>query len=97
MAESKEKSLCAAARNGELERVNSLIAAGANVAYFDGEGLKSLMHAVGNGRSEVVKALLDGSAPWNTISPSNVSAGDFAMENRHQSAFDILLNAGIQA
>ncbi|KAL6586348.1 hypothetical protein OROMI_001336 [Orobanche minor] len=55
------------------------------------------MHAAGNGHSEVVKALFDGSAPWNTLSPSNVFAGDFAMENGHQSAFDILRNAGIQA
>lgn len=94
MAENQEESLCEAARNGELERVNSLIAAGADVTYFDDEGLTPLMHAARNGCSEVVKALLDGGAPWNALSPSNLSAGDFAMENGHQSAFDVLLNAG---
>lgn len=95
MAENKEESLCVAARNGELERVNSLIAAGADVTYFDAEGLTPLMHAAGNGCAEVLKALLDGGAPWNALSPSNVSAGDLAMENGHQSAFDVLLNAGL--
>ncbi|KAL6548073.1 hypothetical protein OROHE_009135 [Orobanche hederae] len=93
MAESKEESLCEAARNGEFERVNSLIADGADVTYFDGEGLTPLMHAAKNGCAEVVKALLEGGAPWNALSPSNISAGDFAMDNGHQSAFDVLLNA----
>lgn len=94
MEENKEESLCEAARNGDVDRVNSLIASGADVTYFDGEGKTPLMYAAENGRSEVVKALLDGGAPWNALSPSNLSAGDFSMENGHQSAFDILLNAG---
>ncbi|KAL0325438.1 UNVERIFIED_CONTAM: protein arginine N-methyltransferase 2 [Sesamum radiatum] len=97
MEENKEESLCEAARNGDLGRVESLIASGADVTYFDGEGLTPLMHAARNGCAEVVKMLLDSGAPWNAVSPSNLSAGDFAMENGHQSAFDILLNAGIQA
>lgn len=95
MAENKEESLCEAARNGKTEIVNSLIAAGADVTYFDADGLTPLMHAARNGCSEVLKSLLDGGAPWNALSPSNLSAGDFAMENGHQSAFDILLNAGL--
>lgn len=90
----EEESLCEAARSGELERVNSLIAAGADVTYFDAEGLTPLMHAAKNGFSEVVRALLDAGAPWNALTPSNISAGDFSMENGHQSAFDVLLNAG---
>ncbi|KAL0352127.1 UNVERIFIED_CONTAM: hypothetical protein Scaly_1601400 [Sesamum calycinum] len=94
MEENKEESLCEAARNGDLGRVESLIASGADVTYFDGEGLTPLMHAARNGCAEVVKMLLDSGAPWNAVSPSNLSAGDFAMENGHQSAFDILLNAG---
>lgn len=97
MAENKEESLCEAARNGKIEVINSLIAAGADVTYFDADGLTPLMHAARNGCSEVLKALLDGGAPWNALSPSNLSAGDFAMENGHQSAFDILLNAGLSA
>ncbi|KAL3648824.1 hypothetical protein CASFOL_005227 [Castilleja foliolosa] len=33
------------------------------------------MHAAKNGCTEVVKELLDGGAPWNALSPSNLSAG----------------------
>ncbi|GER38096.1 ankyrin repeat family protein [Striga asiatica] len=97
MEDNREESLCLAARNGDVVRVKSLIASGADVTYFDSSGQTPLMHAAKNGCPEVVKALLDGGAPWNALSPSNLSAGDFAMENGHQSAFDIILNAGIQA
>lgn len=95
MEENKEESLCEAARNGDGERANSLIASGADVTYFDAEGLTPLMHAAKNGCADVVKALLDAGAPWNALSPSNISAGDFAMDNGHQFAFDLLLNAGL--
>ncbi|XP_051139392.1 protein arginine N-methyltransferase 2 [Andrographis paniculata] len=97
MAESKEESLCKAAQNGDLCRVKSLIESGADVTFFDADGLTPLMFAARTGCAEVVQLLLDSGAPWNALSPSNISAGDFAMENGHQSAFDILLNAGIQA
>lgn len=55
------------------------------------------MHAAKHGHAEAVKSLLDAGAPWNALSPSNLSAGDFAMDAGHQDAFDLLLNAGIQA
>ncbi|KAI3465282.1 hypothetical protein Pfo_021945 [Paulownia fortunei] len=97
MEDNKEESLCEAARNGDIGRVKSLIESGADVTYFDSDSQTPLMHAAKNGCPEVVKALLHSGAPWNALSPSNLSAGDFAMENGHQSAFDILLNAGIQA
>ncbi|CAA2944874.1 protein arginine N-methyltransferase 2 isoform X3 [Olea europaea var. sylvestris] len=96
MANSGE-SLCEAAREGDVEKAISLIDSGADVTYFDKEGLTPLMHAANHGHSQVIKALLDAGAPWNALSPSNVSAGDFAMENGHQAAFDLLLNTGIQA
>lgn len=94
MEENKEESLCEAARNGDVGRVQSLIASGADVTYFDSDGQTPLMYAAKSGFSEVVRTLLDSGAPWNALSPLNVSAGDFAMENGHQAAFDILLNAG---
>ncbi|XP_042509578.1 protein arginine N-methyltransferase 2 [Macadamia integrifolia] len=89
--------LCEAARSGDLAKVDALIDAGADVSYFDGEGLTPLMHGAKHGHANIVKALLAAGAPWNALSPSNVTAGDFAMDSGHQEAFDALLNAGIQA
>ncbi|KAL6511610.1 hypothetical protein OROGR_021207 [Orobanche gracilis] len=92
MEDNREELLCEAARNGDVDRVKSLIASGTDVTYFDSEGHTPLMHAAKNGCPGALKALLDSGAPWNALSPSNKSAGDIAMENGHQSAFDILLN-----
>ncbi|CAK9182853.1 unnamed protein product [Ilex paraguariensis] len=92
-----EELLCEAARNGDADKVRALIDSEADVSYFDAEGLTPLMHAAKHGRAVVVKLLLEAGAPWNALSPSNLSAGDFAMDSGHQDAFDLLLNAGIQA
>nr|DAD21368.1 TPA_asm: hypothetical protein HUJ06_022831 [Nelumbo nucifera] len=89
--------LCEAARSGDSAKIRTLIDAGTDVSYFDGEGLTPLMHAAKHGHADVVKSLLAAGAPWNALSPSNLSAGDFAIDNGHQDAFDVLLNAGIQA
>uniref|UniRef100_A0A2N9ELW5 Protein arginine N-methyltransferase 2 n=1 Tax=Fagus sylvatica TaxID=28930 RepID=A0A2N9ELW5_FAGSY len=89
--------LCEAAKSGDLDKVKTLIDSGADVTYFDSQGLTPLMHAAKHGHADVVKNLLEAGAPWNALSPSNLSAGDLAMEAAHQDAFDILLNAGIQA
>lgn len=89
--------LCAAAREGQIDRLKSLIAGGADVTYFDADGLTPLMHAAREGHATVIKALLEASSPWNAVSPSNLSAGDFAMEAGHQEAFEALLDAGIRS
>eukprot|EP01018_Ginkgo_biloba_P040211 Gb_21044 [translate_table: standard] len=101
--EGKEKSmevaegLCIAADEGDCSKVRELIESGADVTYFDADGLTPLMHAAKQGHSRVVQCLLDAGAPWNALNPSGSSAGDFAMEAGHQDAFDLLLNAGLQA
>lgn len=93
----EESQLCSLAKNGDVSKVKALIASGADVTYFDADGLTPLMHAAKQGHADVVKILLEAGAPWNALSPSNLSAGDFAMDSGHQDAFDLLLNAGIQA
>ncbi|KAJ8430897.1 hypothetical protein Cgig2_003890 [Carnegiea gigantea] len=85
--------LCDAAKAGDSATITSLIDGGYDVTYFGAEGLTPLMHAAKHGHAEVVRKLLEAGAPWNALSPSNFSAGDFAMENGHQEAFDVLLNA----
>lgn len=86
--------LCEAARSGDSDKLRTLIETGADVSYFDGQGHTPLMHAAKHGHAHAVKTLLEAGAPWNALSPSNLSAGDFAMEAAHQDAFDILLSAG---
>lgn len=89
--------LCEAARNGDADKLKSLIDSGADVTYFDKDGLSPLMHAAKHGHADILQPLLDAGAPWNALSPSNLSAGDFAMDGSHQAAFDVLLNAGVRA
>ncbi|KAL2346464.1 hypothetical protein Fmac_000464 [Flemingia macrophylla] len=92
-----EEQLCAAARKGDTDKVKALIDSGADVTYFDGDGLNPLMHAAKHGHAPVLSLLLSAGAPWNALSPSNLSAGDYAMNGAHNEAFELLLNAGIQA
>ncbi|GLT45853.1 hypothetical protein SLA2020_196540 [Shorea laevis] len=57
--------------------------ADADLYYFDSNGLTPLMHVANLGHAGVVKALLEAGAPWNALSPSNLSTGGFAMESGH--------------
>ncbi|KAG0586277.1 hypothetical protein KC19_2G078200 [Ceratodon purpureus] len=86
-----------AAAEGDLERVRSLLDAGADACEGNHEGMTPLMLAAQNGHAEVVRALLQAGAPWNALNPLGQCAGDFAMDAGHQEAFDILLDAGMQA
>lgn len=92
--EESGKQLCEAARNGDTEKLKTLIDSGADVSFFDGEGLSPLMHAAKLGHADAVKTLLEAGAPWNALNPSNLSAGDLAMEAGHEKAYELLLNAG---
>ncbi|KAJ8773300.1 hypothetical protein K2173_028477 [Erythroxylum novogranatense] len=89
--------LCEAARNGDVEKIKALVDKGVDVTFFDSDGFTPLMLAAKFGRNAAVKALLEAGAPWNALSPSNLSAGDLAMEAGHQEAFEALLNTGIQS
>lgn len=92
--EKEGEQLCEATRNGDIDKVKALIGSGADVSYFDSDGLTPLMHAAKLGHANLVKTLLEAGAPWNALSPSNLSAGDFAMDSGHQEVFEVLLNAG---
>lgn len=88
------KPLCEAAKNGDTEKLKTLIDSGADVSYFDDEGLTPLMHAAQLGHAAAVKTLLEAGTPWNALNPSNLSAGDLAMNAGHEEAYELLLNAG---
>ncbi|KAK9215755.1 hypothetical protein WN944_007761 [Citrus x changshan-huyou] len=96
--EKEGEQLCEAARNGDIDKVKALIGSGADVSYFDSDGLTPLMHAAKLGHANLVKTLLEAGAPWNALSPSNLSAGDFAMDSGHQEiTINVHVRTGIQA
>lgn len=65
-----------AAAKGDVDRVQELLAAGADVAQVDEEqGMTPLMQAARHGHADVARALLQAGAPWNTLNPSGLCAG----------------------
>ncbi|KAL2620202.1 hypothetical protein R1flu_000407 [Riccia fluitans] len=77
--------------------VKQILEAGVDVSDFDSKGLTPLMHAVLNGHSSVLNTLLEAGAPWNALDPSGRCAGNYALEDEHQDAIEVLLIAGIRA
>ena len=68
--------LCDAAAKGDVDRVQELLAAGADVAQVDEEqSMTPLMLAARHGHADVVRALLQAGAPWNALNPSGLCAG----------------------
>ncbi|MCI42511.1 arginine N-methyltransferase 2-like, partial [Trifolium medium] len=70
----KEEEQCEAAIKGETERVTALIDSCADVTYFDSDGLTPLMHAAKHNHAPVLDIRLTVGAPWDSLSPSNLSA-----------------------
>lgn len=65
-----------AAAKGDVDRVQELLAAGADVAQVDEQQcMTPLMLAARHGHADVVRALLQAGAPWNALNPSGLSAG----------------------
>ena len=90
--------LLAAAENGLLEDVQSLLNGGAE-AFFQEEttGRSVIMPAASEGHVEVVKELLKQGAPWNALDREGRCAGEYAIANSQQRVVDMLVNAGVQA
>ncbi|GAB2293830.1 hypothetical protein Dimus_028042 [Dionaea muscipula] len=67
----------AAAGSGDAGAVEVLIDAGADVTYFDADGITPLIHAA---KRNMPPSSSASSKPalcvWNALSPSNLSAGD---------------------
>lgn len=68
--------LLEAAAVGDLDLVQQLCDAGANVLCADTEGISCLMKAAENGHALMVEALLELGAPWNQLDNDNYCAGD---------------------
>jgi hypothetical protein len=46
------------------------------------------------GHASIVKLLLEAGAPWNALDRKGNCAGDYAMNEGHQEAYEVLMDAG---
>lgn len=75
--ESDEKpadKLIEASKSGDIEKVKSLLAEGADVHVIDKDGVTALMHASENGHAEVIELLLNKGADVNAKTNNGVTA-----------------------
>ena len=87
-------SLIVAAKRGDVSKVRSLLAAGADANAIDAEGGTSLQYAVSSGKIEVVQALLAGGANVRVRSPNGYTALHAVAVDREVPIAELLLKAG---
>ncbi len=84
--------LVAAARKGNMEIVQALLSAGADVEYHAGGDEPPLMAASANGHVELVRMLLKEGAKVNRVSASNGTALLTAARSGHQEVVQLLIS-----
>ncbi|MBS0627103.1 MAG: ankyrin repeat domain-containing protein, partial [Verrucomicrobia bacterium] len=83
-----------AARSGDIESVERLIKAGANINKAKLNGLTALMAASFFGHIEVVKKLLEAGADVNLVNSNHETALRLAIEKNHTEIFPLLYAKG---
>lgn len=102
MGRELDTELLNAAYEGDTERVQALIAAGATPDAVDHKGFTALMFAAESGKPETVHILLEAGARTDQTDPNGDTACDHALsfENRdceaHQACAVLILEAEIQ-
>jgi len=94
LARAEASPLHQAAADGKLERVKSLVSAGAdvNVRHIDRE--TPLHYAVRRGHKEIAEVLLDHGADVNIGAENNITAAEYAMDNDHTEIVQVLVSRG---
>jgi ankyrin repeat protein len=79
---------------GDLDTLNRLLTAGADINAADQHGQTSLMIAAHDGQTAVVKFLVDGGADLNRTAKHNLSALMLAVLGGHLQIVGLLVAAG---
>jgi hypothetical protein len=90
----EERALQAAAREGNLGRLQALLQTGVDLEARDSAGFTALMVAVASGRSETAKVLLQAGADVNASSPRGWTALMQATSMGRADVGELLLDAG---
>jgi len=95
----KVKSMITACSAGDLHVIESLIKE--DPAYAcqqdDETGISPLMAAAGSGNSALCQYLLEAGAPWNAVDRQGQCAGNYATDNQHWAAVNLLVEWGTRA
>ena len=83
-----------AAKTGDIEVLNALLAAGADVDGRDDRGWTALMHAVNEGQGPVTELLLAGTVDPDVRAPDGATALFIAVSRGHPEIVALLRNAG---
>ena len=88
-----------ACSKGNKQEIESIISENALYAcQQDGDTGKSpLMAAAEAGHLQVCQVLLDSGAPWNAVDRQGQCAGNYATNNQHWEAVNLLVDAGTRA
>ena len=92
--EFSECPLCKAAKEGDSDRVDILLAAGANPNAADNSGVTALIFAAQDGHAKVAKVLLDSGANPNATDNDGWTALMVSTVNEHAEIIKLLLDAG---
>eukprot|EP00127_Corallochytrium_limacisporum_P000690 Clim_evm9s23 gene=Clim_evmTU9s23 len=86
-----------AVQDGKAEEVTDLLQRGAGVTAADTEGRTALMFACARNDATLVRLLLAKGAVWNALDKHGNSAGDYAIGNKAEDAYQVLLNHAVSA
>ena len=90
------QSLCECAIRGDLEKINLLIAEGADVNMIDTAGVTPLHFAADRGHKEVVQLLISKGADVNAVTKYGITPLTSATILKQKDVMELLIRQGAQ-